>query len=483
MKGKIFYPFLISILLLGACAPNQSVALKTETPEPIAVVTETDEVHVADTHEQDQPLPDTLPQGIELEFWHPWSGEMANLIDDFVDEYNQSNDRGIQVHSSVHADERIFMQDFLTLQAGEVSPDIFAAPPYFLQYLEEGGGELVNLDHYIDSSNWGFPEGESPQFIPLFWDADLTDSKRIAVPAYRTGYFLFLNKTWANELGFEESYSNSSNFQELVCAAARQYRFDDDISNDGKGGLLFTYDAYAIISWLKVFGGGFQDDLHGKNSFQNIDNTQALGYLHDLFFDDCAWNGLNLNNNYLENCVWTGLHSLPYQCFSYRMGIVYSGKLEDIFNQEQVNSINGVLDKWTVIPYPPEDGKPVVLIDGFSYAIRGTDKEKSLAAWDFIRWMLRVENQVKVVETTGSFPLSTDAILLLDDFKESHPAWAESLQHIPLAQVSTSTSSWIVAQDIISDISRRLVQFTTSKEDIAFLLESADILFMELQEE
>ena len=468
MKGKILCLFLLPQFLLGACTADQNIALKTATPEPIAVVIETEETHVADTQEQPPPFPDMLPQGIELEFWHPWSGEMANLIDDLVDEYNKSNDWGIQVFSSAHADERIFMQDFLTLQVGEVSPDILAAPPYFLQYLKEGGGELVYLDHYVDSPNWGFPEGESSHFIPLFWDADLINGRRIAVPAYRTGYFLFLNKTWANELGFEENYSNNSSFRELVCAAARQYRFDDDPENDGIGGLIFTYDAYAILAWLKAFGGNYPDGSMDANIYKNDENALAIGYLYDLYFDDCAW---------------TGQQPLPYQYFSNRKGIAYSGRMEDFFIQEQVNSINGVLDKWTVIPYPPEEGKPVVLVDGFSYAIRGTDEEKSLAAWDFIRWMLRVENQVKVVETTGSFPLSTDAILQLDDFKESHPVWADSLQYLPLAQVSTSTSNWMVAQDIISDISRRLVQFTTSKEDILFLLESADILFVELQEE
>jgi len=459
----------ISSFLIGACKPDPIMPAGIETQAEIVVPTDTPAP--ANDVKPEEPevdlLPGSLPEGIEIEFWHPFSGETANLMDDLIGEYNVNNAWGIMVKGSAHADERLLMQDFLGLDVEETGPDLIASPSFFLQLLQENEISLVNIEDYLESPVWGFPDNKKPQFLPIFWNSDYANGERIGIPAYRSGKFLYVNQTWVNELGFSNLISGSEEFQEIVCAAAESYRNDEDPENDGLGGLVYAYDGYAILSWLKAFKGGFPRDGLEHSSFSIEENISAAGFLHDLFFKDCAW---------------VGLQPLPYQYFSNRQGIAYSGTLEDILIQEQVNAINETLDEWTIFPYPASDGKPVVLVDGFSYAIfDNEDENKSLAAWDFIRWMLQVENQVKLVEVSGSFPLSTNAIGLLRVFADTHPVWERSLQYLPLAQTSTNSSNWLVAQDILTDISRRLIQFTTSKEDIPFLLESADTLLEEIQ--
>ncbi len=85
-----------------------------------------------------------------------------------------------------------------------------------------------------------------------------------------------------------------------------------------------------------------------------LQNIEGGSYLYDLF---------------LENCAWIGRQQHPYQYFANRQALTYSGKMEDILIQERVNELNNSNDQWTVLPYPSKIDKPVLLIDGDSYAI------------------------------------------------------------------------------------------------------------------
>ncbi len=107
------------------------------------------------------------------------------------------------------------------------------------------------------------------------------------------------------------------------------------------------------------------------------------------------------------------------------------------------------------------------------------DKDEALAAWIFIRWMLRPDNQVKVVEKSGTFPLSNPALAMLDSYKVKHPVWAAALQYLPLAQNTPMSSHWGLIKEMFSDISWKLIQFTTDREDIPTIFQDAQNLLTE----
>lgn len=455
MKRRSIWIISAALFFLGACVPAEVTPSPAQTLSRVFTPTRSPTIVATEPVEIKYWLPDDIPSGIEIEFWHPWSGEMANLIEELVSEYNRTNEWEITVRTSSHADERVLVQDVLEIGQEQPLPDILAAPPYFLQYLYEEGFALADLNEYLASEIWGFADEESLQFLPVFWNTDVRDHKRIGVPAYRSANLLFYNQTWAQSMGFQEPPADTEAFRELTCAA----------SDGGIGGWVYEYDGLTFLSWLKAFSGGFPLEGGTPNNFLIDENVIASEYLYDLYVDDCAW---------------IGKQPLPYQYFSNRQAILYSGQMEDILIQEEVNAINGSADQWTLIPYPAGDERPVVLVEGLSYAIFNETDQNSLAAWDFIRWILRVENQVRVVETSATYPLSTEAIALLSDFRGTHPAWADTLQYLPLVQTPTADVSWMGVQDILSDVSWRLTQYI-GKDNIPFLFESADNLFAEIE--
>ena len=154
--------------------------------------------------------------------------------------------------------------------------------------------------------------------------------------------------------------------------------------------------------------------------------------------------------------------------------------MEDILIQERVNELNKSTDQWSVIPYPSREEKPILLVDGASYAITTQDDEKALAAWLFVRWLLTPENQVRIIEESGTFPLSYNAIELLMDYKKMHPVWAEALNYLPLAQKIPEDPNWGLTKEVLADLAWKLIQFNTKREDIPVIFQDAQNLLAEI---
>ena len=333
--------------------------------------------------------------------------------------------------------------------------------------LVENGIALRDQEEYLTSSVWGIPQADLERFFPVFLDSGLHEERRISFPAYRTGHFLFYNRSWAEELGFSQMPETPGSFEEQACAAARANQFGPVRENVGTGGWVYSFDSSAFLSWLKAFEGGVNDATGNISNLQRSENIESSTFLYDLFLP-------------ANNCAWLGRQPLPYQYFANRQAISYSGIMEDILIQEQVNEINDAVDGWTIGPYPSVSGRPVVTLSGISYGIASSDDDKSLAAWEFIKWMTTTENQVRIVETTATFPLSATALDALAKFRAAHSAWSDGMVYMPFVEHVPSSTEWIVVRDILSDISWQLIQFTTSRENIPGIWENAETLLQEI---
>lgn len=463
-KWKKISASIILVLLLSSCSlseviPDATAPVRIEHTPTLLMPDQTG-------NEDMEVLPATIPLGLEIQIWHAWSGEIANLLREMVLEFNEENDWQIKAEVYEFADGQVLSQMILTtVENGGTLPDLVIAPGYLIT--RNSNVPVYNFNEFLDSAIWGLPEEEIATFFPAFWDADVNDGVRFGVPAYRTGYFLFYNQGWAKELGFVNPPDSISGFRDQICAASQFNQSGKIQENSGTGGWIYTLDPYAQLSWMKAFNGGVINSSSGEVGFSQEKNIEAAAFLYDIFLPK-------------NNCAWIGRQSNPYRYFSNRQALVYSGELEDILIQENVNSLNQVDDAWTILPYPSKSGKPVLVIDGYSYAISATEIHQALASWEFIRWMMRPENQARIVNVSGSFPLSTNALGLLEDFQTEHPVWAEGIRYLPFAEPIDPAASWVISKDILSDISWQLIQFTTAQEDLPEILNNADLLYQEI---
>jgi len=410
------------------------------------------------------PIEGSVLKGVKINFWHPWSGKQALVVQSLIDEFNESNEYGINVEVIANGGSDFLEEQVISALYNGNLPDMIVAPITFLSALNENYNNLVNLNEFINHPQWGMSEEEVLSYSLTFWEQDVIDDFRVGLAAQRELYLLFYNQTWAEELGFDQPPATQDDFLNQACAAARANASDDDKENDWTGGWVYDIQPISVLSWLRSFNGG---ELPTKETisylFETLANQNAFEFLHRIFRIDCAW---------------VGREDTSYNYFSQRQALFFSGNTQEIINQERITTE----DQWTVIPYPSLQGDPVVLADGWSYGVLRTQPERQLAAWLFIKWMLSAENQARLIEVTGGIPLKNTTLLEMEDYQESHPVWNDALQYLPYAKPAPSLESWRVAGRVIQDATWQLMQANIASSDIAELLGRADKLIKDLIE-
>lgn len=458
---------LLAFFLLGVNACSASSSTPITIPPTTESPTQTTENLPNPDNEQRTHIPanDIDLEDVTILFWHPWTGVEEESVHALVEEFNQTNEWGIFVEDSAKGDESYLTDEILTGIDLQKFPDVVTLPIHFLSMLHSQKDVLVNLNPYIENPELGLSNEEVLTFPVTFWQQDIVDGFRFGVPAERDVRLIFYNRSWAQELGFDKPPADPDEFLNQACAAARENSFDDDAENNGTGGWIYDTEPLTVLSWFKAFKGGELptrgDDFY---FFKTEKNEEALAFL---------------NRIYRISCAWIGRDNQPYQYFAKRQALFYTGWLSEVIIQEGIPNEDG----WEILPFMSKYGEPVLIADGYSYGVMESDQTQQIASWLFIRWMLRPENQAKLIEATGTLPLTNAAIMSLGEFRRDHPLWDSILDEIPLIRPMTSLPTWDVAGRVLQDVAWQVTQSTVKQGDMLSILEQADKLLGEILSE
>jgi ABC-type glycerol-3-phosphate transport system substrate-binding protein len=420
----------------------------SNTPTPEAMPTSTPTPHSV--------LPAVDPavlHGASISFWHTWSGQAEDVLDDLVEQFNASNEWGIQVEAeSQDNPDTLFTRVQDALQSDD-PPDLVVGFPY--QALDwDAQHELVDLAAYLDDPAWGLAQGEQSDFYPVFWDqavippdsSNSPEGKRLGVPAMGSGQLLLYNQSWAKELGFESPPSTPEELRQQACRAAQANKQDEDSTNDNTGGLILSTHYSPVLGWIAGFGGqalktGAASSQASPYAFDTPEVREAFAYLRNLYDQGCAW--------YSEP-------SYPEQDFARRRGLFATGSITTLPYLESLVAQEGKGDQWTVIPFPSPSGEPAISAYGPSIAMFSSDPQHQLAAWLFLRWMLSAENQARLAGANSTFPTRISSLEYLQEYKNAHPQWAAALEALPYAQAEPGLRSWKTVRWALSDAATQL---------------------------
>lgn len=403
-----------------------------------------------------------FPELVEVDFWYPWSGEMAKVVEQLVSDFNLSNTWNIRVKASQMGDENFLAGKVISSLGKKEQPHIISAPIEFLRKLALAEEVIVDLSLYVSHARWGISPNEQLLYPVTFWQQDMVESFRFGLPAQRDAYFLFYNKTWAQELGFVLPPTTPDEFLNQSCAAARSNSFDKDPENDGTGGWIFDATPATVLSWMRVFGGGqMPASESGAYLLRTSANERAFGFLQQLMRLGCAWTPQQQN---------------PHLYLKERKTLFYSGSMKDLVGQEKT----GMKDDWEMIPYPSLEGNEVILSDGLSYGILRSDSNHDLASWLFIRWLQAPKNLAKVVASTLTLPPVSSVREEVKKFGETNPAWELSLEYLPLVKSMPVLSSWLNAGKVLQDAAWQVVQSNMKPGDVDTILADAELLIKEI---
>jgi multiple sugar transport system substrate-binding protein len=403
--------------------------------------------------------------GLTISFWHPWSGEAGQAIQESIEEFNAANKFGITVEGTFQGNYNALYERINSAEAKDGLPNLTVASNYQILSWDVQGKRVVDLNAYFADPEWGFTAEEQVDFYNEFLEQDVIDRKRIAFPAIRSTQLMFYNKSWANELGFSSPPTTPEEFKDQTCSAARSKNANDLIEDDGKGGWVINTNPSAVLSWMYAYDSPIIHPNGDSYQFNTPQSEEALIFLKDLIDAGCAWEA----------------PETPAEIeFANRNALFITASLVDLSYQitelERANNI----DTWIVMGFPSVVGKPVIDIYGLSYVLFSETPEENLASWIFIKWLTSPQQQARFITATGTFPTRASTLNFLDQYTSQNPQWEMAQELLENAKPEPTLQSWDVVRWVLGDVGTQIFRYYYTPDRIPATIELLDETAAEL---
>lgn len=238
----------------------------------------------------DVSIPDELPMGLTIDYWHEWDGAQAEAMNIILDDFNSNNEWGITVEQVYQGNRRELISQLSTgIVSGELpnlSGAVFTnnAMGYYLD------GVLVPLDAYMEHPVWGFDDMEMENLnhsslainrVPF----EPFNDQLLAWPVGMSANVLSVNLGMLAGLGHDGPPTDLASFREVACAANE---LSGAAGEDVQGFPLRT-SSNDMYSFIVANGGYIYDEMAGGYNFTNEKAIEVLQFFQDLYADGCAY--------------------------------------------------------------------------------------------------------------------------------------------------------------------------------------------------
>lgn len=452
---------LASALLMIACAvQNQPVNTPTLTNATIMSPTAT----IAHTPTLPEPTPLTPEptqqavlvnelKGLKISVAYPWVNEAGASFEALVEEFNHTNELGIEVVTKRLPGYSAISEALLD---GEVTEDLAIARGFDLAGVDDG-------QRWVNLSDAPLIEGISdpPEACSTCADyLDLDHQQRYITLLYQPALLVY-NQSWAKELGFDNPPKTFADLQQQMEAAAAKLLEDNDYDNNGAGGLWLSLSPQSALAWYRAFGG----ELAGIDQPPQFDREmleRAFVYLKTLRGEARSWRAQN---------------PTAYQYFVSRTAIAYEGGLEDILPQKAVGEATGFNDQWITIAYPTEDGMGSISLETIGISIGSLKKNSQAASAYFVRWLINEARLEKLAEATGLWPAGGNPRQIAQAYAEKHPEWISALNPTVRVSVAPEANNWAISRLILQDAALRI--YSLDQEFFPAILNTLEVTLKE----
>lgn len=464
---RIVVGFLLLSWFLAACAgpaPRPTPASATSTlakadPSPTPVHSTT-------------PVPtpglgvsaDAL-RGTSLTFWYALDEPAGQTLEKLIVQFNAINPWGILVRPRGFLTSSDLLDAIQPLSSASPPPDLVTLLPLQLRAFQSTSELLLDLSPYVKDAEWGLKSGEEADFLTPFWQAGLDGQVRLGVPWLLDGGVLYYNQTWARELGFDSPPATPGEFEQQVCAAAKANAVAPELERRGTGGWIAASDWLTASSWVTAFGGNLRPSASGEYRLNTPEVVDAFAYLKRLFDQGCAWLARNPS---------------PYDYFAHRMALMYAGSLEEIPAQARAMKLADSADEWTIVPFPAQNGAPLLIADGLSFAVIRSNPERQLAAWLLVRWLLDPSRLAEQARAAGVIPARNSSLQMLESDAAMPSQWRAVAARFDQAEATPEEVSWRTARNVLEDAVRQLFEANTRAEQVPDIVQQLDQMVREV---
>ncbi len=433
-----------ALLLCELCACSPPVA-RSPTPPPTVLPTA-------------EPMPTTPgiealdPTGIEVHLWHSMTGDRESALWAIAEQFEQSNEFGIQVRVEFH---QALHKETLTAIAAGTPPDLIVAScEEFIEYASLD--QVVMLEQYIESRAYGLTALEKSDIWPVVLSGSCTPNpagQPLGLLFDSQMVVMFYNAEWLEQLEAEAPPRTWDEFR-ILCNAAR----DTDSRTWGYAAIV---DGSILVNWILGLGGMLDDPDTGQVMLDSAEAMASLSVLQDLLRDECA---------YCASDPGSDLDDFASQTVLFNFGT--TARLRDYVAQTKTE--DGFAFEWDIAAVPHLTEAPIVGVQGSILGILRTTPQQQLAAWLFLEWLLRPRNDAQWVLASGALPMlrSTKYMSQVEAYIQDHPQYATACDLQAYAQPEPALPHWRAIRSLLDEAAAAVCQQETEP---APALSAADV--------
>lgn len=393
MLKKTASILLVAAMLLGlaACAGNGSASQPTRT--------ERDPATAASTPTATGAAEVTEP--ITVELWHTFgSGEQAAYMQRAIDEFNNSNDKGITVVGN-YIGGYVALRTSLSIAIGAGENPQMAV--LGMSPILASNNVLADMTPYVERDGFDVDNVFDEMKGTMYYDDQL-----ISLPFLRSSILFCYNEDLFKAAGYNTPPSTVAEMEEQCAAVAKmtgQYGF----------GMLIDPSYYQEALIQSMGGQGIVDD--DTTSASCLDDGTMLKMLTDWkSWVDAGWcyrPSVTNASNEMQQMLYTG---------KLASGLYSSGVLSALVNYSKDAGIN-----LQATLMPGYDGPHATSGGGDISIIKANNSDQQVAAcWEFVKFLFEDEQVVRRHIDTGYLPTTHSSIetASLQEFWAENPIYS-----------------------------------------------------------
>lgn len=337
---------------------------------------------------------------VTLALWHNYGGQLENVMDELVNEFNVTigEEKGIIINVTSISGSAALHEKLTMAAHGDPGapalPDITTAYPKTALTLAEKG-LLADLEQL-------FTDKELAVYVPAFIEEGrFMDQGLYVFPTAKSTEVLFVNQTifdrFAQDTGVK--VEDLKTFEGLYAAAALYYEWSDrqtpDIADDGR--TFFMADSLFNLAFIgcKQLG---EELIKG----QSLDlGSAAYGKIWDTSYRSMVLGHTAIYDGYATDLAKTG--DIVCSIGSTAGVAFFSPTVTYPDNTSEAVEL-------LILPYPVfEKGCPAAMQRGAGMVVTKSILEREQAAAVFLKWFTSPENNLRFVASTGYLPVTQAA--------------------------------------------------------------------------
>ncbi|OGC38926.1 hypothetical protein A2Y85_08630 [candidate division WOR-3 bacterium RBG_13_43_14] len=366
---------------------------------------------------------------VAVDFWHVMSGPLGRRLDEMIDEFNALHPAGRIV--SVHMGSYDALVQKLMGAVASNNPPVIAQmyESWTDQFYE--AGFLYPLEDFVKVD----PGFALDDFFPVFIEDNTYNNKLVTLPFNKSIPVFYYNQDLIEQYGFQDFPENWEDFRKLC----------DTLRYSGVWPTSWPIDVWYFSTLLYQHGGALLDET-GNPQFHDDAGIRVLEYIVDLVKDSLLYlnPGFQRQNEFLSG----------------RVAIIPASVVSWAFVKDRPGFRMGVR------PFP-NGPRSATVIAGTNIGMfaRSSNDQKNLA-WQFIRWFLQAENQMRWTEASYYLPTrqSVRDLPAYHDFVSKNPGYAQIVDQLEYANTEPKTQIWFTGRIYLNEALEEAIRLERTPE-------------------